>query len=312
MIPELLPLAERFGPRLRAGVVLAPYTTFRIGGPADVFLTVRTADELSDAVTEARRAGVPYFLLGLGANILVADAGFRGLVIHNQAQGIALDEASGRLTAESGAIVYPTLIECAVSRGFSGLEHYAGIPSTVGGALWQNLHFLSPPPARERTMFIAEVLREAEILSEETERKTVDVGYFRYGYDYSILHDREDIVLTATFQLAPADPYRLREIIEANLAWRKERHPPLDTEPSAGSIFKKIDGIGAGRLIDECGLKGVRFGGIEITRRHANIMINRGGGTAEDVRRLITHVQETVARETGYRLEPEIKFVGAF
>ena len=97
-----------------------------------------------------------------------------------------------------------------------------------------------------------------------------------------------------------------------NLEWRRERHPPLDTEPSAGSIFKKIEGIGAGRLIDGCGLKGTRVGGAEITHRHANIIINRGGATAADVRRLISMVQETVERETGYRLEAEIGFVGEF
>jgi UDP-N-acetylmuramate dehydrogenase len=104
----------------------------------------------------------------------------------------------------------------------------------------------------------------------------------------------------------------MREIIAANLAWRSQRHPPLDTEPSAGSIFKKIEGIGAGRLIDECGMKGTRVGGIEITNRHANIMINRGGGTARDVCELIELTIETVLRKTGYRLEPEIAFVGEF
>ena len=305
-------LRDVFGAHLQTHVSLAPYTTFRIGGAADYFLAARSADELAAAVSAARHHGIAFFLLGMGANILVADAGFRGLVIHNEARRITLDEPNGRVTAESGAVVYPTLINYVVDHGLSGLEHYVGIPSTVGGALWQNLHFLSPPPERARTMFIEEVLHGAEILSEEGERKQVDVDYFQYGYDYSILHDREDVVLTATFQLTPADPERMHAVMAANLDWRRERHPPLDTEPSAGSIFKKIEGIGAGRLIDECGLKGTRFGGIEITRRHANIMVNRGGGTAADVRRLIEHVQETVEQRTGYRLEPEIKFVGAF
>lgn len=305
-------LRDVFGAHLQTHVSLAPYTTFRIGGPADFFLAARSADELADAVRTARQLGIPYFLLGLGANILVADAGFRGLVIHNEARRITLDAPNARVTAESGAVIYPTLIDYVVGHGLSGLEHYVGIPSTVGGALWQNLHFLSPPPERARTMFIEEVLHGADILTEEGERKQVDVGYFAYGYDYSILHDRDDIVLTATFQLTPADDALMRAVMEANLEWRRTRHPPLDTEPSAGSIFKKIEGIGAGRLIDECGLKGTRFGGIEITHRHANIMINRGEGTAADVRRLIEHVQDVVAQRTGYHLEPEIKFVGAF
>jgi UDP-N-acetylmuramate dehydrogenase len=215
-------------------------------------------------------------------------------------------------------VVWPDLIEDSIAHGLSGLEHYAGIPSTVGGALWQNLHFLAPAPARERTMFIAEVTESAEILTEEGERRAVDVGYFQFGYDDSILHHRRDIVLSATFRLTPADPEDLRRIVEENLEWRRQRHPPLDTEPSAGSIFKKIEGIGAGRLIDECGLKGHRIGGAMVTERHANILINRidqietGGATAADVRALIAHIQEVVEARTGYRLEPEIAFVGEF
>ena len=253
--------------------------------------------------------GVPYFLLGLGANILLGDRGFRGLVIRNLARGVQLIPG-GKVRAESGAVVYPDLIEAAISQGLSGLEHYAGIPSTVGGALWQNLHFLSPAPARERTMFIAEVIREAEILTVEGDRRTVGVDYFEFGYDTSILHHRPDVVLATTFQLEPGDPEPLRRVVEENLAWRRERHPPLETEPSAGSIFKKIEGIGAGRLIDECGLKGTRIGGAMVTPRHANIFINTGGATAADVRALIAHVQEVVERRTGYRLEVEISLVG--
>jgi UDP-N-acetylmuramate dehydrogenase len=161
-------------------------------------------------------------------------------------------------------------------------------------------------------MFIAEVTREAEILTVEGERRTVDAGYFQFGYDTSILHHRPDVVLEATFQLTPDDPVRLRQIAEENLDWRRERHPPLDTEPSAGSIFKKIEGIGAGRLIDECGLKGATAGGAMVTRRHANILINTGNATAADVRALIDHIQEVVAMRTGYKLEVEIGFVGEF
>ena len=305
-------LRHALGDRARTAEVLAPYTTFRIGGPADLFFEPRSADELADAILAARRLGVPFFLLGLGANILIGDRGFRGLVIRNQARGIEIFPERDQVRAESGAVVYPDLITATIDRGLSGLEHYVGIPSTVGGALWQNLHFLSPAPARERTMFIAEVTREAEILTVEGERRTVGAGWFEFGYDTSVLHHRPDVVLAATFQLAPDDPERLRRIAAENLEWRMERHPPLDTEPSAGSIFKKIEGIGAGRLIDECGLKGTRIGGAMVTRRHANIFVNAGGATAADVRALIAHVQEVVERRTGYRLEPEISFVGEF
>jgi UDP-N-acetylmuramate dehydrogenase len=304
-------LARRLGAeRLREDVPLASFTTFKIGGPADLLYEPETADELAAAVAAGRELGIRHFLLGVGANILVGDRGFRGLVIRNRARGVEIDRESGLVRAESGVVVYPDLIDATVAAGLSGLEHYVGIPSTVGGALWQNLHFLSPPPERERTMFIEEVVESAEILSEEGERRTVDRDYFEFGYDQSILHHRDDAVLAATFRLAPGDRARLHEIMAANLEWRRERHPPLDSEPSAGSIFKKIEGIGAGRLIDEAGLKGFRVGGAMITRRHANIMINTGGATAADVRALIAHVQETVERRTGYRLEPEIAFIG--
>jgi UDP-N-acetylmuramate dehydrogenase len=306
------PLLDALGAeRVRRGEVLAPYTTFKIGGPADLFYEAQNADELAQAILAAREHGVPYFLLGLGANVLIGDRGFRGLVIRNLARHTEV-LPEGRVWAESGVVVHPDLIELTVAHGLSGLEHYVGIPSTVGGALWQNLHFLSPAPERERTMFIEEVTRSAEILTEEGERTTVGVDYFEFGYDDSILHHRRDVVLSATFQLQPGDPDRLRRVMAENLEWRRERHPPLDTEPSAGSIFKKIAGVGAGRLIDECGLKGACIGGAMVTHRHANILINTGNATAADVRALIAHVQEVVEQRTGHRLEVEIGFVGEF
>jgi UDP-N-acetylmuramate dehydrogenase len=297
--------------RIARDHALAPYTTFQIGGPADAFYEAHSADDLARSLLLARSLGIPHFVLGLGANILVGDKGFRGLVIRNAATGMDLSE-DGILTAESGAIVWPNLIDFAVDAGWSGIEHYAGIPSTVGGALWQNLHFLSPAPARERTMFIDEVVQDARLVHPDGSISTKKRDYFEFGYDQSILHHSGDIVLSARFQLEASSSDTMRRIIRENLEWRAERHPPLDTEPSAGSIFKKIEGIGAGRLIDECGMKGTRIGGIEITHRHANIMINRGGGTAADVRSMIDLVVETVQKKTGHTLEPEIAFIGQF
>lgn len=306
-------LEDVFGAdRLQRDVPLAPHTTFQLGGPADLFIEARTADELARSIKIARQHDIRFFLLGMGANVIVGDRGFRGLVIRNAAVHTSIDRETGRVWAESGAVMYPDVINEAVDAGLSGLEHYAGIPSTVGGALWQNLHFLSPAPARERTMFIEEVLQEADVLTEENERRTVGVDYFEFGYDDSILHHRDDVVLSATFQLEPGDPKRMRQVMEENLEWRSLRHPPLDTEPSVGSIFKKIEGIGAGRLIDECGLKGAKIGGARVTHRHANIFVNDGDATAADLVALIRHVQDVVESETGYRLETEIGFIGEF
>lgn len=296
--------------RVREREPLAPYTTFRIGGPADLFAEAASADELTLAITTASELGIPCFVLGLGANILVGDKGVRGLVIRNRARHVRWD-SDGLVRAESGVIMHDLILE-AIQRGWSGLEHYAGIPSTVGGAIWQNLHFLSPAPARERTMFIAEVFDSCEILTAAHERRVVSADYVRFGYDDSVFHHRPDVVLAASFRLAPGDVDTMHRIAQENLAWRGARHPWLEWYPSAGSIFKKIEGIGAGRLVDECGLKGYRHGGAQISYLHANIMINLGHATARDVRELIALVQERVETRTGHRLEPEIAFVGEF
>jgi len=304
-------LASFIGPeRVRTGVALAPYTTFNIGGPADLFVEVQSADELARAVSAARDTGIPWFVLGLGANILVGDKGFRGLVIRNMASHSRWSD-DGRVTAESGTVMRDLIMD-AVRRGWSGLEHYVGIPSTLGGAVWQNLHFLSPAPERARTMFIAEVFDSCDILAEDGARRTVDASYVDFGYDDTVFHHRRDIVLTATLRLTQGDPAAMRRVMEENLSWRGARHPWLDWFPSAGSIFKKIEGVGAGRLIDQCGLKGFRHGDAQISTIHANIIVNLGRATAADVRAVISTAQRRVQEQHGYRLEPEIGFIGEF
>ena len=303
-------LSARLNGRVRLDEPLAPYTTFRIGGPADVLYDATTADELANAVSAARELGVPWFLLGLGANILIGDGGFRGLVIRNVARHFRFQD-DGRVWAESGAVVQDLILE-AVERGWSGLEHYIGIPSTVGGAIWQNLHFLSPAPERERTMFIAEVFESCDILTEEGERRTVGPDYVQFGYDDTVFHHRRDIVLAVTFRLEPGDPERMHRILHENLSWRGARHPWLQVHPSAGSIFKKQEGVGAGRLVDQAGLKGHRHGGAQISPLHANIIVNRGRATARDVRELIGIAQSAVQEKFGVLLQPEIGFIGEF
>jgi UDP-N-acetylmuramate dehydrogenase len=304
-------LRARLDPdQFREGELLAPYTTFRIGGPADVLYDATSAADLATAVLAARETGVPWFVLGLGANILVGDGGFRGMVIRNRANAWRLDN-DGRLWAESGAVL-GDLIPRAVEAGWSGIEHYAGIPTTIGGAIWQNLHFLSPAPARDRTCFIAEVFESADLLMEDGSRQTVDRTAMAFGYDDSLLHHHRHVALTATFALERGDTNDMHRVIQENLSWRGARHPWLQVHPSAGSIFKKIEGVGAGRLVDQCGLKGFRIGGAQISHIHANIMVNLGGATAADVRALISHAQDAVATRFQVHLEPEIGFIGEF
>jgi UDP-N-acetylmuramate dehydrogenase len=293
-------------PNPRCGVELAPYTTFGIGGPADIFAVPETPEQLAGAVGWARQAQLDWFVLGCGANILVGDEGFRGLVIKNDATSIELDGSA--MLVQSGATVAEAL-RISVDRGLSGLEHYIDIPSTLGGALWQNLHFLSPD--RSRTMFIAEIVQGARVLS-GAEVREVGRDYFRFGYDFSVLHTNDDVVLDVSLALDPAGPAQLRRTIEANSAWRREKHPPGAVRMSAGSVFRKIEGVGAGRLIDEAGLKGARSGGAEVSHRHANYILNVERASAADVRRLIARVQGEVLARTGQSLEPEISFVGDF
>jgi len=286
--------------RLKRDEPLAQYTTFRIGGPADLFYDATSTEDL----------GIEYFVLGLGANILVGDRGFRGLIIRNTSSHLKFFD-DGRLWVESGAVM-AKLIPQAVERSWSGLEHYVGIPSTVGGAVWQNLHFLSPAPERERTMFIAEIFKSAELLTHDGRRETVDRDYMQFGYDTSTLHKQRDIALAVTFQLDPGDKAVMHRIMQENLSWRGGKHPWLEYHPSAGSIFKKIEGVGAGRLIDQVGLKGFRQGDAQISHIHANIMVNLGKATAKDVRDLITIAQNKVAERFNQHLEVEIGFIGEF
>ncbi|AMW03802.1 UDP-N-acetylmuramate dehydrogenase [Gemmatimonas phototrophica] len=308
MVPSAL--SSLTSSRLTAHAPLAPYTTFKIGGPAEWLYEATSADDLAAAITAACSASMPWFVLGLGANILVGDKGVPGLVIRNCAAAHTLS-SDGVLWSESGAVVGDLVLDT-VRAGWSGLEHYIGIPSTVGGALWQNLHFLSPAPERERTMFISEVFADCDILTEEGERRTVNADYIQFGYDDTVFHHRRDVVLSARFQLERADPARLHQILQENLSWRGSRHPWLQVHPSAGSIFKKIEGVGAGRLIDQCGLKGFRVGDAQISHIHANILVNLGHATAADVRALIAHAQQAVRERFGYQLEPEIGFIGEF
>jgi UDP-N-acetylmuramate dehydrogenase len=308
-------VARRLAPalgadRLKLGVPLAPYTTFRIGGPADVLYDATTAEELASAVMSARDAGIPLFVLGLGANILIGDGGVRGLVVRNLARGVQIGR-DGHVRAESGVIV-ADLIQQTVAAGLSGLEHYVGIPSTVGGAVWQNLHFLSPAPERERTMFIEEVVQSVDLLLPDGRRERADRAAMRFGYDTSRLHGSGEMALAVDFTLAQGDAAAMHRVMQENLSWRGARHPWLEVHPSAGSIFKKIEGVGAGRLVDQCGLKGFRIGDAQISHIHANIIVNLGHATARDVRALIAHAQDAVFAKFNQRLEPEIGFIGAF
>jgi len=291
---------------LQKNIPLASYTTYKIGGPANLFVEVKTRDELVNAVKDARANDLPYFILGTGANILVTDKGFRGLVILNRTDNIEF-LAGEKVKADSGTVV-ADLIETSKEKELSGFEHFAGIPSSIGGAIWQNLHFLAPD--RANTFFIEAILLEANILDEQNNIQKVDKSFFEFGYDDSILHRKEIIVLDATFQLTPKPRAEIQKQIDANLLWRTTKQPQLWEYPSCGSVFKKIEGAGAGRLIQEAGLKGAQIGQVKISEKHANYIINLGGATAADVLNIIELVKLTVKEKLGYDMQAEISIIG--
>lgn len=292
---------------LKENVALAPYTTYKIGGKADYFFTANSKDDLIEAISKSKENKIPFFVLGCGANILIGDKGFRGLVIHNKATNFRFD--NNLLTVESGTLI-SDLIDACVEKELSGLEHFVGIPSTIGGAIRQNLHFLSPD--RQNTLYIGDIVKEVLVLEGGIEKK-VRKDYFKFGYDDSILHrDKNIFVLEVTFELKKSSGELIGHQMAENLKWRNAKQPQLREFPSCGSVFKKIEGVGAGRLIEKAELKGKQIGGARVSEKHANYIVNTGRASARDVRELVTLIQERVFKETGYKLEPEIGFIGEF
>lgn len=293
-------------PALRFDVALARHTTFGIGGRARLFVDARSSDELAAALRWAAGEGLDALVLGRGSNVLVSDAGFDGLVVRNaRAERVVLRD-DGTLRAESGVLL-PRLVELTAARGFSGLEHFAGVPATLGGALWQNLHFLAPD--RRRLLFVGDLVEEATVLADGVVHR-VDREWFAFGYDESTLRRGGAVVLDATLRLTPAERNVVRARAAANVAWRADRHPVGAARRSAGCVFRNPPGSSAARAIDAAGLKGARVGGAAVSRRHANFIVNTGNAVAADVLELIELVADRVGAHSGLRLEPELELLG--
>ncbi len=297
-------LAKRFGEALKRDEPLSRYTVARLGGPADALLTVHSAAELADAARLAQESGVPWLVLGGGANVLVADAGFRGLVIVNRADAVRLG-AGGRVWAESGANL-STLARKCMAEGLAGLEWAVSIPGTVGGAAINN--------AGAHGGDMAAVVRWVELLNVQGEpRPHLEVwsnAQMRYAYRSSTLKGARGryVVLAVALRLEDGhDPEQLHARADAFVAHRKRTQPP---GASLGSIFKNPPNDYAGRLIEAVGLKGKSLGGVQISPLHANFILNVGEGSARDYCRLMLLAQRAVREKFGVTLEPEIELVG--
>ncbi len=291
-------LAAERGIRLAANAPLAPLTTLRVGGAADRLLAVTTRTELVGALRLARDAGCPWFLLGNGSDLVVADAGMRGLVIRNRAREVTV--AGLRLDADAGAPM-ALLVRTCIAVGLAGLEFGTSIPGTLGGAVWAN--------AGAHGSQIGDVLATVEAWNPADDSiLTLEADACAFAYRESRFKHSSEVVVSATLVLRADDPTAIAARVAANQAQRVATQPLADQ--NAGSVFRNPPDDHAGRLIDAAGLKGLRVGSASVSTRHANFIVTDRDARAADVRELGDRVRDEVGVRFGVELAYEIEFVG--
>lgn len=319
-------LQKKYGDRVRRDEPLVRYTTFKIGGPADVFFEAKETSELVDAVVEARRLNTPVFILGGGTNILIGDKGIRGLVIKNNTSAISIAGVKGKMT--SGARVGEVFVEAdtgvpmnklvrfTVEEGLAGLEMQLGLPGSVGGAIYMNSKWTHPEGC------VGDAVYQATILTPAGEVKAVPKSYFQFAYDTSSIQKTGDIVLSVVFALTPADKEELWNVANESIAYRRASQPQGVASP--GCTFQNISKAeafsvptpnhttSAGFLVDHAGMKGVARGAAKISDVHANFIVNTGQAKASDVVQLIETARSKVRAQFGVELKEEIVRVGEF
>jgi UDP-N-acetylmuramate dehydrogenase len=305
-------LEEAFGAdRVQRNVPLAPFTTFKVGGPADLLVETRNEDEIIRAVRLARTAGVNVTMLGGGSNVLIADAGVRGLVIRTR--GGDVTPIGDRLVRADAAVTINGLVRWTINHGYAGLEAWAGTPGTVGGAIYGNAHWKSTN--------IGDLVESVRLLDSNGRLLQAPAHRMEFAYDYSRLKRTGEIALWAAFRVTPGhDPAALRLVARESLAFRKKTQP-LES-PSAGCIFMNPDrardqvpdGIppSAGALVDRAGLKGASLGGARVSPTHANFIINDGSASAAEIHSLIERCRAAVKDQFGVGLRNEIICLGEF
>jgi UDP-N-acetylmuramate dehydrogenase len=294
-------IQRRIGVKTSRHEPLARFTTMRVGGPADLFAEVHNLFELRALVRFARSRGVPHFIVGRGSDLVISDAGVRGLVIYNRAQQHRFEDT--RLTCDSGLPMARAATLCRAA-GLSGLEFGLAIPGTIGGAVWAN--------AGAHESDVRHVLDRASVMRAGGDEVELDADGLQLTYRDSLLKHappgRPEVITWAAFSLASAEPAEIDARLDDIRRWRRQ-HQPLGM-PSAGSVFRNPPGESAGAIIDRLGLKGTRVGGAVVSDRHANFIVNDRAGTAADVRHLGEQVRAAVRRETGIELMFEIVFAG--
>jgi len=283
--------------RVRGNVPLAPFTTYRCGGPADWLILPEEEEEALLIGSRCTSAGMPLAVLGGGSNVLIGDRGIRGIVLVTRHLNRLTITRDG-LTGGAGTPLR-TVMKESLRNGLSGIEFLVGIPGTLGGATVMN--------AGLKKEWLSAGISHVVVCG-PTGPETVAAATLPFGYRTSGLE--KNLIITITLHLVSAPPDEVKERCAEYLRQRTATQPL--TERSAGSVFKNPPGLSAGRIIDECGLKGYAMGDARVSERHANFIVNGGNASADDIRRVMAHVQETVARRRAVTLEPEIRFMGEF
>lgn len=304
-------LNDAFGAdRVLCEAPLGDLTTFHVGGPAQWLLETRGSDEMLTALHLAHAAAVPVVLLGGGSNVLIADAGLRALVI--RPRGGVIEQLDPTHVRADAAMTINGLVRWAITHGVAGVEEWAGTPGTVGGAVFGNAHFGG--------RLISELISSVRLCSRAGVVSEVEVSAMGFGYDRSRLQTSGEVLLSADFIVSPGDPATLRATARRSLEYRK-RTQPLHL-PSAGCVFQnpvpELDVVpagipwSAGALVDRAGLKGASVGGARVSLAHGNFIVNEGGATAADIRRLIERCRLAVREQFGVELREEIVYLGDF
>lgn len=279
--------------------MMSRHTTFRIGGPASVFVTPKSEEDVVKAIEVCRSQGAPYFILGNGSNLLVSDQGYDGVVVHIGSNLRDISVEGTEITAKTGAML-SQVAHTALAHGLTGMEFAAGIPGSLGGACMMNAGAYGGE--------MSQILVGVRALDDKGQIVELAANQLELGYRHSIMMEKQYVVLGARMRLKKGDP----EIIQARMDDLKEKRvsrQPLEY-PSAGSTFKRPEGAFAGKLIMDAGLRGFRIGDAMVSDKHCGFVINAGNATAEEVCDVISHVQHTVQEKYGVKLEPEIRFLG--
>lgn len=288
--------AEALGFNVDLNEQMKKHTSFLIGGPADLFVEVKDVNKLPQLMALINEHNVPCYIIGKGTNLLVSDAGLRGVVLFIADETITVD--GNRVTCAAGVKLTKLCLE-AKNHSLSGLEFACGIPGTVGGAVYMNAGAYGGE-VKDVIVSCTSLTRDGRLITRTAEELNL-------GYRTSVFKSNDEIILSATFELKSGDKEEIRGAMEELLAKRKAKQPV--EFPSAGSTFKRPDGYFAAALIEECGLKGVSVGSAEVSVKHSGFVINKGGATCNDVLQLIELIKETVLREKNVELETEVIYL---